>query len=833
MLNRKLSKKGLSLRGLFPSCHSRESGNPSSQSLRSDRSNLKGFSLIELMVAVAILAMAIFGIFHAYSTGFMGMADARDRTVATNYLREAMEDVKNMDFDKIKSTYKSVINADKKYGIYVAVSTETTNLKKIFTIVEWEDRNGIIKTVESSMLVHFIEVFALDPAKIILYADSYSVLNTTINPEGEGTFTKLTAVIKDIKGNTIIDWDGDDISFLIISGSEFGDLSGITSTTNGIAKETFTSNGTVGDEEIGYSKIEASVTLPNGNVVTDSVDIKITNRPVKIILTPNPQSIKAGDTNPSTITASLYNAANQLLTKSDLGVDVIINFSATEEGILSAPTTKTISFIEGSTEDASTEIILNSKGNPAIVTVFASATNLESGVTDVYFLGPPVSISISASPNSIYVDDLEGSTITVSLIDENGFNTNPTSGTITISLALTTNPNDPLANLEDDYLYFYPTDPIGVSKITKFKDQTLASIATITASAEGFSDNFVTINILSALIPNHIKISASSRHVKAGDASEFSTIKATIYDSKGEIVKNYSGSIEFTIPNNTSNAYFLPNNSPVSVENGFAAIKIASTIPGNATVNIVNPDPGNLTIEPSDGIDIEFYGVPDRIELTANPTEVYGAETSVITAVIYDVFGNIVVGESITFSTNSTEFWTFSNGDYEIIITPADGIATTELSSSGALGEANIGVSAISGTLTDSTTVTFNEGINLLLVDTPIYNSTDKTVTFNIRVTGKSIDIGEMKVSWEINNASERLSTISMKIPYDAAEEFVAYDGDVKSGYSVDIDDKKLLIGESTIKLTFVKDMAGKSIEVIFYLPIEGSYTIGPFLVNE
>jgi prepilin-type N-terminal cleavage/methylation domain-containing protein len=818
----KINRILFSLRGAFPHVIARE---------RSDRSNLNnsGFSLIELMVAIVILALAILGIFHAYSTGFMGMADARDRTVATNYLREAMEDVKNMDFDKIKPTYESVINADKKYGIYVAVSTETTNLKKIFTVVEWEDRNGIIKTVESSMLVHFIEVFALDPAKIVLYADSYNVLNTTINPTGEGTFTKLTAVIKDIKGNTIIDWDGDDISFLIISGSKFGDLSGITSTTNGIAEATFTSNGTVGDEEIGYSIIEASVTLPNGNVVTDSVDIKITNRPVKIILTPNPQSIKAGDTNPSTITASLYNAANQLLTKSDLGVDVIINFSATEEGILSAPTTKTISFIEGSTEDASTEIILNSKGNPAIVTVFASATNLESGVTDVYFLGPPVSISISASPNSIYVDDLEGSTITVSLIDENGFNTNPTSGTITISLALTTNPNDPLANLEDDYLYFYPTDPIGVSKITKFKDQTLASIATITASAEGFSDNFVTINILSALIPNHIKISASSRHVKAGDASEFSTIKATIYDSKGETVKNYSGSIEFTILNNTSNAYFLPNNSPVSVENGFAAIKIASTIPGNATVNIVNPDPGNLTIEPSDGIDIEFYGDPDRIELTANPTEVYGAETSVITAVIYDVFDNLVVDESITFNTT---FGTFSNGDDEIIITPADGIATTELSSSDALGEASIGVSAISGTLTDSTTVTFNEGINLLLVDTPIYNSTDKTVTFNIRVTGKSIDIGEMKVSWEINNASERLSTISMKIPYDAAEEFVVYNGDVKSGYSVDIDDKKLLIGESTIKLTFVKDMAGKSIEVIFYLLTGESYTVGPFPVE-
>jgi len=88
MLNKMLSKKiksFLSLRG----------------AKRRSNLNLRGFSLIELMVAVAILAMAIFGIFHAYSTGFMGMADARERTVASNYAREAMEDIKNMEFELI------------------------------------------------------------------------------------------------------------------------------------------------------------------------------------------------------------------------------------------------------------------------------------------------------------------------------------------------------------------------------------------------------------------------------------------------------------------------------------------------------------------------------------------------------------------------------------------------------------------------------------------------------------------------------------------------------------------------------------------------------------
>ena len=72
----------------------------------------KGFSLIELMVAVAIFAMAIFGIFHAYSASFMGMADAKDITMATNYAREKMEEIKNKSFDDIEDESPADIHTD-------------------------------------------------------------------------------------------------------------------------------------------------------------------------------------------------------------------------------------------------------------------------------------------------------------------------------------------------------------------------------------------------------------------------------------------------------------------------------------------------------------------------------------------------------------------------------------------------------------------------------------------------------------------------------------------------------------------------------------------------
>jgi len=157
--------------------------------LRAKRlSNLNGFSLIELMVAVAILAMAIFGIFRAYSVGFMGIADARDRTVATNYAREAMEDVKNMDFEKITTTTKSVSSSNIKYRVDVNVSSESANLKKVLTVVSWKDRNEVGKTVETTMLVNNTEIYASQAAKILLFADSYTILSNST--------TRITAVIK-------------------------------------------------------------------------------------------------------------------------------------------------------------------------------------------------------------------------------------------------------------------------------------------------------------------------------------------------------------------------------------------------------------------------------------------------------------------------------------------------------------------------------------------------------------------------------------------------------------------------------------------------------------
>ena len=113
----------------------------------------KGFSLIELMVAVVILALAVFGIFNAYSVGFMGMADARDITVATNYAREKMEEIKNNSFGEITDEIPVDITGTK-FERKVIVDNSITDLKKIITTVSWENRKGETKEVKLEMLVY-------------------------------------------------------------------------------------------------------------------------------------------------------------------------------------------------------------------------------------------------------------------------------------------------------------------------------------------------------------------------------------------------------------------------------------------------------------------------------------------------------------------------------------------------------------------------------------------------------------------------------------------------------------------------------------------------------
>ena len=95
--------------------------------------------------------MAIFGIFHAYSVGFMGMADARDRTIAVNYAREIMERIRND-----SSLLTGIDPYDEgKFHIDININGPNgENLYNITTTVSWTDRNGNPKEVKLDTFIY-------------------------------------------------------------------------------------------------------------------------------------------------------------------------------------------------------------------------------------------------------------------------------------------------------------------------------------------------------------------------------------------------------------------------------------------------------------------------------------------------------------------------------------------------------------------------------------------------------------------------------------------------------------------------------------------------------
>ena len=799
----KTIKSPLSLRRMFPFCHSRESGNPSSLSLRGakQRSNLKGFSLIELMVAAAILSFVIFGIFQAYSVGFMGMADARDRTVANNYLREMIEDFKNMDFNKVKDEPVVLIPGTKFHrgAIVLDLKGEGGNLKKVITQVRWTNREGNIKTEEASTILYgklkTSEVSTA--AEIILYAHTYYTILPTHTVE-------LTAEIKDKNGNNITDWVGDITFSIIIPPNDpenpYVPVGYINPdpqtihTTNGIAWIIFTAFE--GESLEGIEKIQASADLGGEiGVVTDTVNIRVSTGAVSILLSPAEESLpKNGSTD---ITVTVLKADYETTAVEFSGE---INLTASGPGNLSN-TTITITSGVGT-------VTLISNGTPGVVEVTASAPDLDMGFTEVTFTGGPEYIKVSAENYSMHIGD--SNMITVSIEDINRKEVNFV-GTIELEITESSIGNgsfDPVS------LSFSDTP----SETSTFEASEVGSVI-IKASdinlilTEGYT--LYPINISEALVPHHIELYTVFPSVKA-DGIETSIITATVYDVDGNKVTNYSETITFD--KDPDIGTFSDNN--IIPDNGVATVELFSLVTGTTTVTVSSFD--GLPVIPEGGVEVEFYGEAHHIVLAANPSSIQadGIETSTITATVYDVDGNKVTNysETITFD-KDPDIGTFSDNN----IIPDNGVATVELFSL-VTGTTTVTVSS-SDVLpfipVGGVEVIFTEKIptELTLVPNSVSIWEDNIITFDIEITGAPLNLDEIQIQW--NDSERYLNEIRIKSPSTEDADPIINTGNAPSTYVYikSETDKDISNGISSIILTFNDEMHNRSIEVTFATP--------------
>jgi len=783
----------------------------------------KGFSLIELMVAVVILAMVIFGIFLAFSTGFRGMADARDRTEAVNYIQKTLEEYKNTPFNKIIDKPMSLIDGTKFLSgsivINISETGKETRLKKIITQVKWPDRNGDIKIEEASTLIYATEKTGelLSASEIVFYASPYF----RILPN---TSTGLFAEIQDANGNIVTN-KVYTVNFLILEEGDtpLGYLDFASDDTDkGIASVKFYSYA----ESDGSVLIQASADLDSNGIddVFDTITITISTGAEGIILEPAFDSSLAG----TSVNVDLYVVdASFIIGGVVEEYDGQINLSVTGPGTLSENTI--------TPTDGTASFTLFSNGTPGTVEIIASAPDLDLGYTEVTFTGGAESIQLKPIYGSIY--EGESIKITITILDENN-NPTPFSGSITMESS------DSIGNSIGSFDSVDPTPFVEESSGTvNFSHDTATddSIAITATGDGGLTSNTIYIDVLDSLNPSYIELTADPTNVEVVvvgvDSPPFSEITATVYDESvpAQVVTNYNGTIYFDTT--LDGSYF-----------DFDSVELSSINSGKCYVNLYSTASGDTTltaegIETSTAITIqsqapnpvvEFYSSANGLSISSSKSSVIanGEDYTVITVEIIDDSDPAQVVTNYTGNISLTTDKGYFEGEIEpstiTLNFDEEGSKSINLySSSGVSEDANITAEASdfigSGfTATASISISFTQPDtkNIILTSDPIErygagHGNDEYVKFYIEVTGSTIILNSMIISWD-DSSSRNLIEIAIKSPDSLFNYTPIISMNASSPYTANIS-TTLYEGKSEIRLEFSKSIAGKTIEVIFY----------------
>jgi hypothetical protein len=743
--------------------------------------------------------------------------------VATNYAREAMENVKNMDFELVTNANLGIAESvGAKFTRVIIVNTENdnSNLKKIDTKVFWTNTRDQYVSVETSMYINRTIFNPGEAAKLMLYADPYyTVLPTS------GT-ASIIAVIKDINGNTKIDWTGGNIRFEIIEGIGFGSLPvgayipGVEP-TKGRADITFT-----GSAE-GDVVIEASVDLPSGGTISATITIRVTLDVVRIKLSAVPDKIKADGTNISTLTAVLVDSGDKTVEEALNKITFAIDISGEGSFVDSEGTPLDKTTVIMDPELGIAIIHVKSTNNiPGVATVTASSDGLLSGTVNINITGVATSISVSVEPDLIYTDDDIGTTVTVEIQDING---NPVKYSGNIDLET----SDGTGAFNQNPVIFTDTS----SASTTFSSASIG-VVTITASGGGLAEGNATIEVRDALIADTITIKAIPKNIFAGGIN-VSKITATIKQGSTVII-NYSNPITFEIVSDTSSLqdaelYFKGSyygiNFPLIVSGGDydngkveVDLKSASDV-GICTIKVSTVNSLGTLIDNT--VKVGFYSTEDHIELIAVPLKMLvNGDTCTVTATVVDESGTPVdYNEDITFTilVGWPKIAKFTmTGTSSLTTTLIGGSISIDLIPQKEAGTVTLKATSFTG-MTDITGY-----LNIQVVTTPLelapepnINYDVNQVSFDIEVQVTEISLDEMQVSWSDNIDSEFLNEIEIGESKVYSDVVGVVSGTIVNTVTT------LPIGICTINLYFneLAVMSGKTFNIIFN-PSSGNYPV-------
>jgi general secretion pathway protein I len=114
--------------------------------------NKKGFSLLELIIAIAVLSIGLVAVLQIFPVGLRASQRAGMMTKASFLAQNKLEDVKLAGFDAITETPPRIPlsgkEGDLEWGIKIdSISLEgvesSNNMRKVTVTITWPDRNNI------------------------------------------------------------------------------------------------------------------------------------------------------------------------------------------------------------------------------------------------------------------------------------------------------------------------------------------------------------------------------------------------------------------------------------------------------------------------------------------------------------------------------------------------------------------------------------------------------------------------------------------------------------------------------------------------------------------
>ncbi|MCM8819469.1 MAG: hypothetical protein NC925_01580 [Candidatus Omnitrophica bacterium] len=110
----------------------------------------KSFTLIEVLIAVGVLVIGIFGILGTYAGMFLLSDLCRDFTLANNVVSAKMEEIRKRGFDNLTIGEESFNISSEIYAqekVYISNAIETpypTDLKKVRVVVCFKSRGRLV-----------------------------------------------------------------------------------------------------------------------------------------------------------------------------------------------------------------------------------------------------------------------------------------------------------------------------------------------------------------------------------------------------------------------------------------------------------------------------------------------------------------------------------------------------------------------------------------------------------------------------------------------------------------------------------------------------------------